>query len=330
MRSSSASTHQHVRRIVMRTFLALIVVSAVAACGGDDDEDAGAAVADQAASVGGGDSAVEVGETAEEPADEATAGGVEPVDLGSIGRDVIVEMRVSMSSDDIARSVGLISAKVAALGGGVASSEVDYGDPASGEPGGFAVLVLKVPPASVGDLVGGLDDAGVVRSVAQSAQDVSDQLVDLDIRIDNARASVESVREFMDATEDLSELVTLEAELSRRLTELEQLEAQQRNLSDRVALATVTVEILPTASVPDPDSDDGIAGAFADGWHAFTALLYGIVLVAAVLTPFLVLAVAVLAAWWFLRKRAAGHPVPEPESREPDAAEHDDPPLPIG
>jgi hypothetical protein len=324
---------RHGHRVARRAFVGLAALASLAACGGDDEE-AGDAAAEQPASLGGGDSAVAVGETAaetaEEPADETVAGGgAAPVDLGSIGRDVIVEMRVSMSSDDIARSVGLISAKVAALGGGVASSEVDYGDPASGEPGGYAVLVLKVPPESVTDLVGGLDDAGVVRSVAQSAQDVSDQLVDLDIRIDNARASVESVREFMDATEDLSELVTLEAELSRRLTELEQLEAQQRNLSDRVALATVTVEILPTASVPDPDTDDGIGGAFADGWNAFTSVVYGIVLVAAALTPFLVVGLAVLAVWWFVRRRAAVAS-PDPEARDPEAAEHDEPAVPTG
>ena len=307
-----------------------------AACGGRDDEEAGASVAEEpAAAADGGDSAVAVGDaveaTAEAAADEGSGGGAEPVDLGSIGRDVIVEMRVSMSSDDIARSVSLISAKVAALGGGVATSEVDYGDPASEEPGGFAVLVLKVPPAAVGDLVGGLDDAGVVRSVAQSAQDVTDQLVDLDIRIDNARASVESVREFMEATEDLSELVTLEAELTRRLTDFEQLEAQQRNLSDRVALATVTVDIQPTAAAPEPDTDDGIADAFASGWKAFVAVLYGIVLVVAALTPFLLLGSALFAVWWFVRRRprvSVAVPGNDEPAGEPADAEREEPPVP--
>ena len=199
--------------------------------------------------------------------------------------------------------------------------------PLSGKPVTSRPSNVKVPPSAVNDLVGGLDDAGVVRSVAQSAQDVTDQLVDLDIRIDNARASVESVRQFMEATEDLSELVTLEAELTRRLTDLEQLEAQQRNLSDRVALATVTVDIQPTASVPEPDTGDGIGDAFASGWKAFVAVLYGIVLVVAALTPFLVLGSMLLAVWWLVRRRPRVA-VPAPADDRTSADEREESAVP--
>ena len=118
------------------------------------------------------------------------------------------------------------------------------------------MLVVKVPPQSVDSLLAGLDDTGTVQSINQSAQDVTEQLIDLDVRIDNARQSVANVREFMDRTENLNELVALEGELTRRQTDLEQLEAQQRNLSDRVALSTVTIEVVPTASVPEPIDDD--------------------------------------------------------------------------
>lgn len=313
----------------------LLAVAVLASCGGDDDEagDATSGTVPTRELAGGDELAigdtVAASATAEESAGpEPASGGSDPVDLGSVGRDVIVEMNVSMTSDDIARSVSVITARVAALGGGVASSNVDYGDPALDDPGGFAVLVLKVPPASVGDLVSGLGDAGTVRSVGQTAQDVTDQLVDLDIRIENARASVASVREFMEATEDLSELVTLESELARRLVRLERLEAEQRNLSDRVALATVTVEIVPTASVPEPEDDGGIDDAFADGWNAFTSLLYGIAIALAVLTPFLVvLALGGVILWWVVRRRSARSS--RALAAPVEAPEHDGPHVPM-
>ena len=106
-----------------------------------------------------------------------------------------------------------------------------------------------------------------MQSINQSAQDVTEQLVDLDVRISNARQSVANVREFMDRTENLNELVALEGELTRRQTDLERLEAQQRNLSDRVALSTITIEVVPTASVPEPVDDDAdtIGDAFRTG-----------------------------------------------------------------
>lgn len=292
--------------------LALAGLLALAACGGDDDA-ATEPAADESAAYEPAD------EPAERAADDTDAGdslaigggragesGDVGIDLGTVGRDVIIEMYVTMSSDDIQRSVAAVTAKASALGGGVASSDVNYPDPVSGgETGGYAVLVVKVPPAAIDDLMTGLEQAGTIRSISQSAQDVTEQLVDLDVRIANARESVENVRAFMERTENLSELVTLEGELTRRQTELERLEAQQRNLSERVALSTVTVEIVPTASVPEPpDEDDSIGDAFRTGWDGFVTLLWGIGYLFAVLLPFLVLALlAGGIAWGVVRRR---------------------------
>lgn len=317
-----------------RTIGALIVVGGLtltACAGGGDDSAADEAAADEpAAEPTATVPAME--RPADEPTDSAAggggvAGGDVTIDLGQIGRDVIVEMYVTVSSDDIERSVSSVTARAAALGGGVASSQVDYGDPASDEPGDeYAVLVVKVPPEAVDDLITGIEQTGTIRSINQSAQDVTEQLVDLDVRIANARESVENVRAFMERAEDLNDLVTLEAELTRRQTELERLEAQQRNLSERVAFSTVTVEIVPTASVPEPmvDEDDTIAGAFRQGWDGFTTMIWGIGYVAAVLLPFLAAAAVIgLVVLLVLRRRrrtsnvssAASDtpPVPQPD-----------------
>ena len=153
--------------------------------------------------------------------EQHSAGGF---DIGVIGRDVIIEMRVLVSSDNIQRTVASIMANVSALGGGVVYSNIDYGDQTGGRNDGFAMLVVKVPPEGIDRLLAGLDDTGTVHSISQSAQDVTEQLVDLDVRIRNLRESVANVREFMERTEKLSDLVVLEGELTRRQTDLERLE----------------------------------------------------------------------------------------------------------
>ena len=277
--------------------------------------------------------------------DRAAEGGF---DIGVVGRDVIVEMRVVVSSDDIERTVASVMASAATLGGGVASSDVNYGNDAVTGSQGYAVLVVKVPPESVDRLLSGLDDTGTVQSINQSAQDVTEQLVNLDVRIRNARQSVANVREFMDRTENLNELVTLESELTRRQTELEQLEAQQRNLSDRVALSTITIEVVPTASVPEPpaepEANDGIGDALESGWDAFTALVFGIGFVLAATLPFLVTGLLLaLVAWLLVRRRdtrrsaahpsLAANPLPAPETatdEDSSADETEDAPTPVG
>lgn len=281
--------------------MALIALIAFTACGGDDDaEDAGAdpATAEQSAMATA--EAADIAINGEAVADSAHEDGG-GLDLGVVGRDVIIEMHVTMGSDDIAATVASITNEANRLGGGVAQADVNYG---TGVDGGFATLVVKVPPDQVDRLLDGLNRTGQVRSIGQSAQDVTEQLIDLDVRIENARESVESVRRFMDQAVALTDLVTLEGELTRRLTELELLEAQQRNLSDRVALSTVTIEVFPSEQVPEIEQDPGILDALQDGWNAFVAFLFGVVYVLAVLAPFLIVGgLAALAVRWFLRRR---------------------------
>jgi hypothetical protein len=332
------------RRRTRSVGVAVAALTVLAACGGDDNDSLGAEqLADQDATASApaamDDSLADdagfvetAATTPESPDATARSGGNGGIDLGSIGRDVIVEMHVVVSSDDIERSVAAITAEAAALGGGIASSDVDYGDrnpsDPTAPPDGHAVLVVKVPPNEVNRLIEGLDATGTVESINQSAQDVTEQLVDLEVRIANARQSVANVRAFMDQATNLNELVALESELTRRQTELEQLEAQQRNMGERVALATITIEVVPTAAVPEPiaepDETDSVGEAFGQGWDAFATFVLGIAFVLAVLAPFIVLfAIGGAVALWVVRRRRrlldgppADRPTDQP-AREP-------------
>ena len=315
MERTNAQPKPTSRRLV--SVLAVASLLALAACfgGNDSDESAPATYAAAAAfSVEDDDGGFVA--TGEDGALEQYSGG--GFDIGIIGRDVIIEMQVLVSSDNIQRTVASIMANVSALGGGVAYSNIDYGDRTDGHDDGYAMLVVKVPPEGIDRLLAGLDDTATVHSISQSAQDVTEQLIDLDVRIRNVRESVANVREFMDLTENLKDLVVLEGEMTRRQTDLERLEAQQRNLSDRVALSTVTIDIVPTASVGGEDSDT-IGDAFSTGWDVFVTVLYRTGFVLAVLAPFLVVAalLALLVRFVVRRRRAmTGTAPPTPPAVE--------------
>jgi hypothetical protein len=109
----------------------------------------------------------------------------------------------------------------------------------------------------------------------------------------------------MDTATSLNDLVMLESELTRRQTELEQLEAQKRNLDDRVELSTVTIEVVPTAAIPvvEPVEDDTIGDALQSGVDAFLAVAFGFVFVLALLAPFLVAGLFAVAILWFIVRR---------------------------
>jgi hypothetical protein len=298
----------------------LVVVALAACAGGDDDAETSEAAAQTDAPAG--DAVVAGSDTQTEGPSDTTATAEDDVvalgqadaagaDLATLGRDLAIEIHVTMTTEDLRRTVRGIMGAAAAHGGAVFASDIDYGSATDDDDeavavSGRATLTVKLPPAELDGMLNGLDELGTVLSTNQQAQDVTDQLVDLAVRIRNAEQSVDRVRDFLAATTDLRQMVDLEAELTRRQTDLEQLLATQANLTERVAMSTLTIDVHPAAA-PEPAGDgdaddDGIGDAFRAGWEAFVGVTFAVGLVFAVLAPFLVLAAIVLAIAWIVAR----------------------------
>ncbi|MEK8145412.1 DUF4349 domain-containing protein [Streptomyces sp. M10(2022)] len=119
----------------------------------------------------------------------------------------------------------------------------------------------------------------------------------------------------MDRAGKLTDVVTLEGELSSRQAALESLLAQQASLKDRTSLATVTLELSePYApSKESGDDDPGFVDALGGGWDAFVTMLRWVAMAFGATAPFLAAAAVLLLLWRVLRGRL-------PRRRAPQAA----------
>ncbi|MCX4765643.1 DUF4349 domain-containing protein [Streptomyces sp. NBC_01275] len=170
-------------------------------------------------------------------------------------------------------------------------------------------VVLRVPVERYDAVLADLQGAGKLLERTAKAQDVTAQVVDVESRIKSQRASVIRVRELMDRAVKLSDVVTLEGELSSREADLEALLAQQASLKDRTSLATITLTLSekPVVKVAE-DDDPGFVDALAGGWDAFVTMLRWIAVAFGAVLPFLAAAVVLAAVWLRLvrpRRRAA-------------------------
>ncbi|MFF9623007.1 DUF4349 domain-containing protein [Streptomyces griseosporeus] len=172
-------------------------------------------------------------------------------------------------------------------------------------------VVLRVPVERYDAVLTALQGAGKLLEREAKAQDVTDQVVDVDSRVKSARASVARVRELMDQATRLSDVVELEGELSRRQADLEALLARQASLKDRTSLATITLSLseTPTGATPR-DDDPSFVDALAGGWDAFVTVLRWVVVVFGAVLPFAV-ALGLLVLGWVRgvrprRRQAAG------------------------
>ncbi|MFI1565180.1 DUF4349 domain-containing protein [Streptomyces sp. NPDC020490] len=178
-------------------------------------------------------------------------------------------------------------------------------------------VVLRVPVEKYDGVLTDLQGAGKLLDRTAKAEDVTDQVVDVESRIKSQRASVARVRELMDQATKLSDVVALEGELSGREADLEALLAQQASLKDRTSLATITLSLseTPVKKAAEDDGDPGFVDALAGGWDAFVTMLRWLAVAFGAVLPFAVVAALLVLVWRRLvrprlPRRTAAAPVP--------------------
>ncbi|MFJ2648329.1 DUF4349 domain-containing protein [Streptomyces sp. NPDC087420] len=285
---------------------ALLTVSlALAGCGAADDSagDSQAKAADGAVSDQKG-----AGAAAEGPAAAGKVTEQDPGDKVPAVTHVIRTARLSVEVKNASKA--LATARSVALGAGglveKESTERAEDDHVS------TTVVLRVPQESYDSVLRELAGTGKLLSRTANAKDVTDKVVDVDSRVASQRVSVARVRELMDQATKLSDVVTLEGELSRRQADLESLLAQQSSLKDRTTLATVTLDLTETPVEEKDGSDDDptFVDALGGGWDAFVATLRWIAVAIGAVAPFAAALAVVCLLWRLVRARLRRRSVP--------------------
>ncbi len=150
-----------------------------------------------------------------------------------------------------------------------------------------ATLELRVPSAQFDALVGALNQLGKVESVNVSAEDVSEEYVDLGARLANARrVEARLVEMLATRTGKLSDVLTVEQELARVRQEAERYEARIRWLERRATLSSLQVSLHEKIPLIEPPRGHGpIAEAFAEAWTRFVAFVAWFIASLGILIP---------------------------------------------
>ncbi|WP_420036259.1 DUF4349 domain-containing protein [Streptomyces sp. cg28] len=317
MQASGTTTLRRAPRLLAPLLLAAAL--ALTGCSGagsssDGDNAKSGVRADSAGGGNGADSQATGGGTArsgsEGSADGGSAKATKPPKL--TGTHIIRTASLSVRVKDVPDALDAARVATENAGGYVGDEETDR----DGHGHERTRVTLRVPQESYEKVIGQLAGTGRLLSRNQSAQDVTDQVVDVDSRVASQRASVARVRELMDKATQLSDVVALEGELSSRESALEALLAQQSSLKDRTTMSTISLKLseAPPAAAGDKDDDGpGFLDALSGGWGAFVTFLTWVGIVLAAVLPFAAL-VALLALLWLrvVRPRLPRRPAPEP------------------
>lgn len=111
-------------------------------------------------------------------------------------------------------------------------------------------LVVRVPAARFEEAFQWVRERGRVLSEARQAQDVTEEYLDLGIRLDTARRSRERLLEVLQRAEKIEDVLKVEVELRRLTQEIERMEGRLKFLADQVALATLSATFESVAAPP--------------------------------------------------------------------------------
>ena len=178
--------------------------------------------------------------TGEEPGGNNNGGG----DGGQSGGPPAAEGLLIIKIGAIALQVGGLDTALAAANqlivgmGGYSSGSERFGDGDSAQ----ASVTYRVPAARWDEALTGLRGlAEKVLTERSSTQDVTSQVVDLGARIANLQATERALQAIMDRATAIKDVLTVQAELTKTRSEIEQLTAQKLHFEGQAAFSTVTV-----------------------------------------------------------------------------------------
>jgi len=237
---------------------------------------------------------------------------------------IIYTGNVYIETTEFDKALAAVDQAVSRFGGFVQDSNV------SGHSSGdrtavvdrYAYFVLRIPAERFEEFMSAAGEIGNVTSSGKSAQNVTSQYTDYEARLKSLYLQEERLLEMLGKATDLDSLITLEARLSEVRYEIERIERDLRNLDQRLAYSTVTLDLQEveayTQTIPVKRSfGQKISNAFTGGWEDFAEgmedFAVGIVevLPALLLWAVIIVVVIVVVRRKVKKYKAKKHAIPE-------------------
>jgi len=174
------------------------------------------------------------------PAMEGAGGSGPSIISAADGRQIISQGSMSVQVQD----VPIASAQVRAIAegaGGFVEQLSSFGVDEFKE----TTMSIRVPQDEFFSVFEQIKALGKVQSENAGSEDVTERFIDLEARLNSAQREEASLLSLLDRANQVSEILTIERELARVRTELEQVQGQLNFLERRVDLATITVFLSP-------------------------------------------------------------------------------------
>lgn len=221
--------------------------------------------------------------------------------------DAVLDIEVAAGGFQIAfTNAALLSDR---YGGYIVTSQ----STASGQDGKIdaGTIALRVPAASFSAAIADAGKLGTLKRQQISTQDVTQEYVDLQARIVNAQAKLETFRKLYDKATSINDIVNVQQFLTAAQDELEQLKGRQRYLEEHTNFSTLTINLTEAGVVVTTVTTKpswGVGKAFGDGARnlvkAFNAIIRALGIIVPVVVVLAIIGYIAFLVWrWNARRK---------------------------
>lgn len=213
---------------------------------------------------------------------------------------IIATATIELQSDDVSVARREVQKITDRFGGFVTTEETTSDD---GELA-WSRVVLRVPSKDFETAISELQQVDKLLSTVRGSEDVTTQIIDTEARIRAQERALRRVEQLLTRAERLADVIAIEAELTRRQSELDSLKQQQAWLSDQTSFSTITVHLDRTPEEKQEDEDEnGFLAGLRAGWDALSGAAVVVATMFGVMVSWLpVLAGLALVVWWVRRR----------------------------
>lgn len=223
-----------------------------------------------------------------DPTVAGTLGALEAVAGQKIISDVQLEIEVERGKFQTVFDQAMM---LAGRYGGYLLSSNSYSTAGNeGEDDGMrsGTVTIRVPVGSFAAAVSDATKLGILKKQTLSTQDVTEEYVDLEARIKNKEAHVDSLLSLLGKAVTVDDILRVQSVLSSAQQELEQLKGRLRFLEEHTSFATITMTIYEQGTEPLAATSWGVGSAFKDALHYLVRVFNGIIRALGVLVPTLI------------------------------------------
>jgi hypothetical protein len=106
-----------------------------------------------------------------------------------------------------------------------------------------ASVSVVVPSSAFRQTFSVIEHLGEVTHRSIAAEDASEEYHDAEVRLQNLKATRKRIEEFLSRASGMSDMLTVERELERVVTEIDRIEGRMRFLREHTAFSTLTVNL---------------------------------------------------------------------------------------